>query len=78
MLIGSVMLVVLSIAAVYLNSTNNRGNMESVALIAGFLTVAGVLVLFLMYANLINYLAKAIGSLRAGSAASQDTGRFLG
>ncbi len=78
LLIGSVMLVVLSIAAVYLNSTNNRGNMESVALIAGFLTVAGVLVLFLMYANLINYLAKAIGSLRAGSAASQDTGRFLG
>jgi hypothetical protein len=72
------MLVVLSIAAVYLNSTINRGNMESVGLIAGFLTVAGVLVLFLMYANLINYLAKAIGSLRAGSATSPDTGRFLG
>ena len=78
LLIGSVMLVVLSIAAVYLSSTINRGNMESVGLIAGFLTVAGALVLFLMYANLINYLAKAIGSLRAGSAASQDTGRFLG
>ena len=78
LLIGSVILVVLSIAAVYLNSKVNRGNMESVALIAGFLTVAGALVLFLMYANLINYLSKAIGSLRAGLVTSQDTGRFLG
>jgi hypothetical protein len=64
--------------AVYSVTLRGRGNTESIGLIAIGIAGVGALVLFLMYANLVNYLAKAIGSLRSGSATSQDTGRYLG
>ena len=77
-LIGSVVLFLIAVFAVYSITFHGRVNTESVGLIAVFLAAAGALVLFLMYANLVNYLAKAIGSLRSGSAAGQETGRYLG
>lgn len=78
LLIGSVVLFLITVFAVYSVTFFGRANTESIGLIAIFLAAAGALVLFLMYANLVNYLAKAIGSLRSGSAAGQETGRYLG
>ncbi len=77
-LIGSAVLFVIAMAAVYLVSTGDRGDMQLAGLIASVIAAVGALVLFLMYANLINYVAKAIGSLRSGSATSQETGQYLG
>ncbi len=77
-LIGSVVLFLIAVFAVYSVTFRGRVNTESVGLIAVFLAAAGALVLFLMYANLVNYLAKAIGALRSGSPAIHDTGRYLG
>ncbi len=77
-LIGSVVLFVIAMFALYSATTGVRGNIEPGGLIALVISAIGALVLFVMYANLVNYLAKAIGSLRSGSSASQDTGRYLG
>lgn len=77
-LIGSVVIFLITMVAVYLMLTSGRGRMEPGGLIAIIVAAIGALVLFVMYANLVNYLAKAIGSLRSGSSASLDTGRYLG
>lgn len=78
LLIGSVVLFMITMVAVYLLMTSGRRGMEPGGLIALVVAAIGALVLFVMYANLVNYLAKAIGSLRSGSSASLDTGRYLG
>lgn len=70
-LIGAV---VLMLAVVTVDSLGIRGRGDFIAIL---MTGISAVVLFVMYANLVNYLAKAIGSLRSGSSASQDTGRYL-
>ena len=77
-LIGSVVLFVIAVFAVYSVTFRGRGNTESIGLIAIGIAGVGALVIFLMYANLVNYLTKAIGSLRSGSATNEVTGRYLG
>lgn len=77
-LIGSAVLFFIAVAAVYALSTRGRVEMEPVGVIASVSAAIGAVVLFVMYANLVNYLAKAIGSLRIGLAASPDAGRYPG
>ena len=77
-LIGSAVLFGIAVYAFYSLNTRGRGVTEPLGVIALVISAIGILVLFVMYANLINYLAKAIGSLRSGSAAGQETGQYLG
>lgn len=74
-LIGSILLIVVAgLTTVSLIHSGTQGP----GFIGIIFTGLGALIVFVMYANLINYLAKAIGSLRFGSSASALETRYLG
>jgi hypothetical protein len=64
-LIGSVVLIAVTVLAFVTVIVGGSGEMLGV--IAILIIGVGALILFLMYANLINYLSKAIASLRANA-----------
>ena len=63
-LIGSVVLIAVTVLAIV---TAIGGGGEMLGMVVMLIVGIGALILFLMYANLINYLSKAIASLRANA-----------
>jgi hypothetical protein len=73
-LIGSSVLFVIAVGAMTTLLSGGQG----LGVLGLVIVLIGGLIVFVMYANLINYLSKSIASLRAGNLTGQQTSNYVG